>query len=192
MKFLYSDTDSLVSLQDIIGDRYRSVLKLEDGYVDGEDGVMEQLQKGKDKSARSSNLNERATISMTISIENVDQEVCGHFFWDLAQKAIRDKFKFDFDANSSALQGSQATIAVDEFEAHHTIVMRAFKYLDQEPREQTKKIGEYLVSGFPYHLGRLSQLAEEEKGSLTPHEKLEVGHNLYILFSDDEVFKRHR
>ncbi|ROV93591.1 hypothetical protein VMCG_08093 [Cytospora schulzeri] len=190
--FLYSGSESLASLQYIIKTKYSAVLKLEDDYVHGQDGVMDYLQKDKDASGKSSHPKERATISMSININNVDQELCGHFFWDLAHKVIRDKFKFDFDAATNALHNSQAVIAVDEFEAHHTIVTRAFEYLEQEPRDQTKAIGAYLGGWLPYHLGRLRQLEDEEKGSLMPDERLEIGRNLYKLFKDVEVFRRYR
>jgi hypothetical protein len=129
---------------------------------------------------------------MTITINNVDQDLCGHFLWDLAHKAIRDKFKFDFDAASNALHNSQAAIALDEFEAHHTIVTRAFEYLSKEHSDQTKEIGKYLVTWLPYHLDRLRQLEDEEKGTLMPDERLEIGQNLYKLFQDESVFRRHR
>lgn len=172
--------------------KYSTVLKVEGKYVYGQDGVSEQLRKGQNISSKSSRPKDQATISMTISINDVDQEVCGHFFWDIAQKAIRDKFKFDFGAASNALHSNQTTIMVDELDAHRTIVMRTFKYLDQEPREKTKKIGDYLVCWLPWHLGRLRQLEDEEKGSLKPDQKLEIGQNLYNLFKDERVFRRHR
>ncbi|KAI3323634.1 hypothetical protein HD806DRAFT_497394 [Xylariaceae sp. AK1471] len=191
--FLYSGIESLVSLQYIIENKYSAVLKLEDGYVYGQDGVKEYLQKEKAKSDKSPNSKDRATISMTITIENVDQEVCGHFLWDLAHKAIRDKFKFDFDTAgpNSGLHGRQAAITADELEAHHTIVTRAFEYLDREPREQTKEIGEYLVCWLPYHLGCLRQLEDDDR-ELTPSEQSEIGRNLQKLFRDQQVMKQHR
>ncbi|KAK0702793.1 hypothetical protein B0H67DRAFT_499740 [Lasiosphaeris hirsuta] len=193
--FLYSGTESLVSLQYIIENKYSAVLKLEDGYVYGKDGVKEYLQKEKANSEKSPHSKDRATISMTITINNVDQELCGHFLWDLAHKAIRDKFKFDFDAASpnSALHGRQAAITVDELEAHHTIVTRAFEYLDREPKDQTKEVGEYLVCWLPYHLGclRLRQLEDDDR-ELTPNEQSDIGQNLHKLFRDQQVFKRHK
>ncbi|KAJ7292752.1 hypothetical protein C8J57DRAFT_1043303 [Mycena rebaudengoi] len=190
--FLYSGTESLASLEYIIQNKYSAVFKLEDQYVYGKDGVREYLQKEKDTSRKSSQSKERPTISMTITINNVDEEVCGHFLWDLAHKAIRDKFKFDFDATSNALHNSQAVIALDEFEAHHTIVMRAFEYLSKEHSDQTKEIGGYLVTWLPHHLNRLRELEDEEKGTLMPDEQLEIGQNLYKLFQDEGVFRRHR
>ncbi|KAI1205040.1 uncharacterized protein F4807DRAFT_444317 [Annulohypoxylon truncatum] len=193
--YLYSGTESLASLQFIVKNKYSAVLKLEKGYVYGQDGVKDYLQKDKDISDKSSHSKGRSTISMTITINNVDQELCGHFLWDLAHKAIRDKFKFDFDAGSpnSALHSSnQAAIRVDEFEAHHTIVTRAFEYLDRECKDQTRAIGNYLVGWLPHHLGRLRELEDEEKGALTPGEQMEIGQNLYKLFKDRKVFLRHK
>lgn len=129
---------------------------------------------------------------MTININNVDQEVVQHFLWDLAQKAIRDQFRFDSDAGSNTLHTSHSTIAVDEFEAHHSIVMRSFTFLSEEPREATAIIGRYLFLWLPYHLGQLIQLDYADKGSLMPDEYLKIGQNLYHLFKDQETLKRHR
>ncbi|KAI1767301.1 hypothetical protein GGR53DRAFT_463602 [Hypoxylon sp. FL1150] len=193
--FLYSGTESLASLQFIIKNKYSAVLKIEDGYVYGQDGVGVYLQKDKDALGKSSHSKDHSTISMTITINNVDQELCGHFLWDLAHKAIRDKFKFDFDAaspHSGLHSSSQAAIAVDEFEATHTIIVRAFEYLAKDPMDQTKAAGRYLAGWLPYHLGRLRQLEDEEKGGLTPGERLDIGENLYNLFKDDQVFLRHK
>lgn len=147
-----------------------------------------------DSLGRSSNPKDRATISMTITINNVDQELCGHFLWDLAHKAIRDKFNFnlDGDASNALSGGSRGTVAVDEFEAHHTIVTRAFECLSKPHKEQTEKIGTYLVCWLPYHLSRLRQLEDEDQGALMPSEQFEIGQNLYKLFRDGEVFTRHK
>jgi hypothetical protein len=182
-----------VSLQYIIENKYSAVLKLEDGCVYSKDGVKEYLQKEKAKTDKSPHSKDRATISMTITIENVDQEVCGHFLWDLAHKAIRDKFKFDFDTPgpNNGLHGRQAAITADELEAHHTIVTRIFAFLDREPNEQTNEIGEYLVCWLPYHLACLRQLEDDDR-ELTPSEQSEIGRNLQKLFRDKQVVKRHR
>lgn len=192
-QYLYSEIESLASLQYIIKNKYSAVLKLEDNYVYGQDGVEEYLQTEKNNFNKSSHSEDRATISMTITINNVDQERCGHFLWDLAHKAIRDKFKFDFDnaSSSSTLYGGSGQIAVDEFDAHHTIINRAFQYLSKEPREQTKKIGWYLVCWLPYHLERLRELEDEDEGALTPFDQHEIGKSLYHLFKDESVFRRH-
>ncbi|KAL7936390.1 hypothetical protein V8C35DRAFT_295371 [Trichoderma chlorosporum] len=192
--FLYSETESLASLEYIIKSKYSAVLKLEDGCVFGQDGVKEYLRKDIDSTGRTSNTKDRATISMTITINNVDQELCGHFLWDLAHKAIRDKFDFNLDGDASnALHGgSRGTIAVDEFEAHHTIVTRAFEYLSKPPREQTKKIGSYLICWLPFHLDRLRQLEDDDQGSLMPSEQFEIGQNLYKLFKNGDAFLRHK
>ncbi|KAI8631209.1 hypothetical protein F5Y19DRAFT_425430 [Xylariaceae sp. FL1651] len=190
--FLHSATESLTSLQYIIKNKYPAVLRTDENYVYVQDGVKDYLQKEKDKFSMSSQSKERATISMTINVDKVDHELCAHFFWDLAHKAIRDKFKFDFDAASSALHNSKVTIAVGEFEAHHTIVMRAFEYLSKEHCEQTKDIGVYLVRWLPYHLECLRQLEDQEKGELAPDERLEIGQKLYEMFKDEMLFRRHR
>ncbi|KAK4445818.1 hypothetical protein QBC34DRAFT_332627 [Podospora aff. communis PSN243] len=198
--FLSSGTESLVSLQYIIENKYSAVLKIEDGFAYGQDGVEQYLRSNEKGRAHRGSDSEgnggRPTISMTITISNVDQEVCGHFLWDLAHKAIRDKFRFEFDtASNSALHqgGSQAIISVDEFEAHRTIVNRTFKYLlGMPPVHRTKKIADYMVCWLPYHLERLRQLEfdEEEVKSLTPSEQSEIGQNLYKLFTDTSVLSR--
>ncbi|KAI0534357.1 hypothetical protein GGR58DRAFT_483176 [Xylaria digitata] len=190
--FLSSGTESLASLQHIIETKYSAVLKLEDTAVYEQDGIRDYLYKEKVNLDKSPQSKGRATISMTITINNVDQEICGHFLWDLAHKAIRDKFRFNFDAPSNSLQGSKATIAVDEFEAHHTIVKQAFEYLRMEPRDQTMEIGGYLIGWLLYHLGRLLQLEEEEKGALMSDERTEIGQNLFNVFKDEEYFRRHK
>ncbi|KAI0593663.1 hypothetical protein F4775DRAFT_577003 [Biscogniauxia sp. FL1348] len=192
--WLFSGIASLTSLEYIIKYKYLAVLKLEDDYVDVQDGVKEYLQKKKDSASRPSHSKDHATISMTITINNVDQEQCGHFLWDLADMAIRDKFKFNLDGNASnALHSSsQGTIAVDEFEANHTIVTRTFEYLSKEPNDQSKEISKYLLDWLPYHLGRLRELEDEDKGALPPHEQYKIGQSLYELFKDDVVLKRHK
>ncbi|GAW18341.1 hypothetical protein ANO14919_078160 [Xylariales sp. No.14919] len=190
--FLSSGTESLASLEHIIKTKYAAVLKLEDKEVYGQDGIRDYLYKERDNLDRLSQSKERATISMTITINNVDQEICGHFLWDLAHKAIRDKFRFDFDAASNSLQSNKVTVAVDEFEAHRTIVKRAFEYLGAERRDQTASIGDYLVGWLPYHLNRILQLEEEEKGALMPDEQTEIGRNLFQLFKDEEYIRRHK
>ncbi|KAL6863653.1 hypothetical protein J3F83DRAFT_745169 [Trichoderma novae-zelandiae] len=192
--YLCSDTESLASMEYIIRNKYSAVLKLDGGYVFGQDGVKEYLRKDMNVSSRSAQSKDRATISMTITINNVDQELCGHFLWDLAHKAIRDKFNFNLDdeASNAFHGGSRAAIAVDEFEGHHTIVKRAFEYLSKPHREQTEKIGAYLVGWLPYHLSRLRQLEDDDQGALMPSEQFEIGQNLYKLFKGGEVFMRHK
>ncbi|KAI3393281.1 hypothetical protein diail_4491 [Diaporthe ilicicola] len=191
---LYSGKESIGLLEDIITSKYLAILKIDDSsdgqFVEGQDGAMEYLQKEKAHKVRHSK--DQPTISMTININNVDQEIVGHFLWDLAQKAIRDQFRFNLDSASNTLQTRQVSLAVDEFEAHHAIVMRAFKYLTGEPSEGTELIGRYLFEWLPYHLGVLTQLDYEEKGYLMPDEQLEIGQNLYQLFKDDEMVKRHK
>jgi hypothetical protein len=194
MKILYSGTESIGLLQDIISSKYLAVLKIDESqdgtFVEGQDGALEYLQKKKDHKARHSK--DQSTISMTININNVDQEIVGHFLWDLAQKAIRDQFRFNFDSASNTSHISQNTIAVDEFEAHHTIVICALKYLCEGPRDGTHAIGDYLFTWLPEHLSTLTRLDEEDKGSLMPDEQLEIGRYLYQLFKDQEVLKRHK
>ncbi|KAI1748022.1 hypothetical protein F4782DRAFT_389992 [Xylaria castorea] len=190
--FLISGTESLAPLQHIIKIKYHTVLKLAGTTVSAHDGVKEYCQKVSDELNKPSQSRDRATISMSITINNMDQELCGHFLWDLAQKAIRDKFKFDFDASSSALRSNQGTISVDEFEAHRTIMMRAFEYLQKEPRDETTAIGRYLCWWLPYHLYRLRELRDEDKGELMVDEQLEIGQNLYQLFKPGGLFLRHK
>lgn len=188
LKFLYSDVKSpLASLQYIITNKYSAVLRLEDGFVYGQDDIIEYIEKKTKKSRSSSQHAERPTISMTISINNVGEENCEQFLWDLADQAIRHKFKFDLEA----LDSRHHTIAVDEFEAHHTIVTRAFDYLNMDHTEQTRIIGSILVSWLPYHLNRLRQLEDADEGTLKNTDKLKIGDNLYKLFGHSEVFARH-
>ncbi|KAJ7265862.1 hypothetical protein B0H12DRAFT_173738 [Mycena haematopus] len=187
--FLYSDTESLVSLQYIIKNKYSAVLKVEGDHVYCQDGFKEYLEKEKGSLSQASQSRESPTISMTINIQNADKEHCGNFLWDLAHKANRDNFSFDLATASP----NKLSIAVNEFEAHHTIVKRAFKYLSKDPEEQTGPIGLYLVTWLPYHLTCLRELVEnDEVGALKSSEQLEIGQNLWVLFKDEQVFQRHR
>lgn len=132
---------------------------------------------------------------MTITINKVDQDLCGHFLWDLADMAIRDKFKFNLNGDSLNAVGTnnvQNAVVLDEFEANHSIVVQAFKYLSKEPLEQTKDIGQYLLLRLPYHLNQLRKLEDDDQGALTPHQRLEIGQNLYKLFKDDVLVQRHK
>jgi hypothetical protein len=170
---------------------------VEDGYVYAQDGIEDYLANGQDTPGRPSHSSGRGTISMTITINDVDQELCKHFLWDLAHKAIRDKFKFEFDGDSpnSGLisnSGHGGAIRVDTFDAHHTIVQRTFEYLSKLPQDQTATIGIYLISWLPYHLDKLRSLEDEDKGTLSQHAAFEIGQNLHILFKDQEIFRRHK
>ncbi|KAI0094488.1 hypothetical protein BDY19DRAFT_988325 [Irpex rosettiformis] len=186
--FLCSGIESLASMEDIIKAKYSAVLKVEGNLVSGQDGVEEYFQEKEGISARSSHSKHHSTISMTITINNVDQERCSRFLWNLAQKGVLENFEFEKSATGNSIHGA---IAVDEFDAHHTIVKRAFKYLSKERESQTSPIGRYLVCWLPYHLGRLHELEDEEKGELTVYEKFDIGQNLYTLFYNEEVFHRH-
>lgn len=188
VKLLYSGTDSITSLQDIIETKYSPILMLEGTSVYGQDGVKEYFQAARRKVSKSLHNQAGPTISMSINITNVDKELGGIFFWDLAHKAIRDRFRFDFDIASNI----QATIAVDEFEAHHAIARRALDYLDKEPEVQTNAIGEYLVFWLPNHLESLVQLEKDNRESLKPAERDKIAASLYTLFKNDEVLRRHR
>lgn len=141
-----------------------------------------------DKVARSK---DPPTISMTININNADLELCGQFLWDLSERAIREKFKFELKTASDSLH-NHATISVDEFEAHYTIVERAFQYLEQEPTDQTKKVGQYLINWLPLHLECLRMLEEDGKGHLRPDQQSNIGQNLYKMFRNGEMVERHQ
>ncbi|KAJ7619565.1 hypothetical protein FB45DRAFT_981095 [Roridomyces roridus] len=193
--FLFSDTESFVSLRDIIKQKYTAVLKVDSGFVLSQDGVKDYLQK--ESSTRSSSLSsDQPTISMTIKINNVGQKLCEHFLWDLAHKSIRDEFKFNFDGSDSSngpvIGGRRGAIRVDEFDAHHTIVQRALKFLNNPPQEETGNVGEYLLHWLPYHLDMLRQLEADGKGRLTPDEQADIGWNLYLLFRDGDAPQHHK
>lgn len=190
-----SGIESLATLEYIIKTKYSVIFKLEDGVVYGNDGVMEYLTRNKKVSGKAARPGGEPTISMTISIHNVDQETCSHFLWDLAQKGIRDKFKFDFD--SALNSGSQTVIMADELEAHQSLVSHAFGYLlNEDPKEQTQQIGRHLVFWLPGYLGRLRELVfegnEQSNIALTPSEQSEINQNLYRLFKNDQVIMHHK
>ncbi|KAI1631030.1 hypothetical protein F4809DRAFT_646823 [Biscogniauxia mediterranea] len=160
--WLFSGIASLTSLEYIIKNKYLAVLKLEDGYMDVQYGAREYLQKKKESASRPSRFKDRGTLSMTVTINNVDQELCGQFIWDLADMASRDKFKFNFNGDTSnALHSSS-----------------------QAPSVWTNWL--------PYHLGRVREPEDDDKGALTPHEQYEIGQSLYELFKDNVVLKRHK
>lgn len=168
------------------------MLKLDYDRVMVQEDVKDILQKGKDSRHKVSSLRDGPTISMSITINSVDQELCQHFLWDLAQKSIRDKFKFDFDSAANRLLGSPHTIEVDEFDANHSIVKHAFDYLEHKPLDETKPIGGYLVTWLPFHLKQLQKLEQDDKGELSPVEKRHIADGLYNLFNSDVVFNRHK
>ncbi|KAK7952888.1 hypothetical protein PG996_013769 [Apiospora saccharicola] len=188
-KFLYSRKESLATIDYIIDKKYSDVLKLSGDIVMVQDDVRDFLEKGKDGRRKRKSSQQERTISMSITINNADQEECHNFLWDLSHKSIRDKFKFDFD---SALGSHSTTIEVDEFEAHHSIVKYAFSYLAGYPRNETKPIGEYLATWLPYHLKHLQRLEAEDKGELSAAEKRDIGTGLYNIFKSDDTFRRHQ
>lgn len=186
-------TISLISLEYVIETKYSAVLKLEGNHVYVQDGVEEYLQKSETKTGRSQRPEDGSTISMTISINNVGRERCGHFLWDLADMAIRKQYEFfDSETLSKMHNSSMRTIAVRELESNYTIVTRAFDFLNDKPRIETQEIGYYLVYWLPEHLRRLRMLEEEDKDSLRDDQKVKIGKDLYTLFGDDVVFNRHR
>lgn len=187
-------SDSLVPLSYIIKNKYDAIFKIEDegGFVDVQDAVSEFLREKSVTPRRPPQSEEQATISMTITIHNVDQETCGNFLWDLALKSNRDKFKFDFDADSANKSQATIQIAADELEAHHTIVLSTFKFLEGECNDQNKILGEYLVNWLPHHLNRLRVLRDEELRDLKKREYQSIGQNLYKLFNDNKIFERHK
>ncbi|KAJ4999255.1 hypothetical protein K4K48_004358 [Colletotrichum sp. SAR 10_66] len=190
---LTSDIASLTSLEYVIRTKYSAILSIEDEYyVYLQDGVEEYLQKVDTSSGQSQQSTGGSTISMTISINNVDQELCGNFLWDLADMAIRNKFKFNFDGEAfNPAHSSKRPLAVDELEANYTIVTQAFKYLSNEPTDATQNVGRYVVEFLPYHLNRVRELEDEDKGMLRDDQRSEIGQGLYKIFKDDTVFQRH-
>ena len=181
----------------MIKTKYSAVLQIQDGYVSALDGIQEWFEKEKESLSRSplSDDKDRPSISMTITISNVDHEMCGNFLWDLANMAIREKFKFSSqgnDANVLRNNNGRGAIIADAFEANHTIVTRTFDYLTKKPEERTKELGKMLIGWLPYHMNKLRQLEDDEKGTLTWHQNFEIGKKLHTLFRDDKVFQRHR
>jgi len=172
----------------MIEQKYSSILKYED-YVSILDGVDEVVQ-----NERSTTRNTIAAggpkISATITITDVDQEVCQHFLWDLAHKGIREKFKFDFDAPSSLQRRKKAEISVNEFDAHLSIVLQTFKFIEAEPNERTKAIGRYILQYLPSHLKHLSDM--QGINTLLDSDKRDIGHFLFDLFESDRTFVNHK
>lgn len=176
----------------MIENKYPEILGEHDGFVYVKDVIRDYLMKTSDTSRTPPPTEQDSLISMTITVKNVDQETCGNFLWDLAHKSNREKFKFDFQEAFNANNSSQTTIAVDEIDAHHTIVQRIFKYLRHESGDQTTEFGTYAFQYLPHHLRRLLSLYHKRQGPLRPHELQEIGKNLYVLFKDNEVFQSHK
>lgn len=128
---------------------------------------------------------------MTINVKNVDLELFGNFLWDLSDRAIRERFNFELKSTSDSLH-DHTTISVDEFEAHYTIVERAFQYLEQEPTDQTKGIGQYLINWLLDHLECLRLLKDHDRGRLTADQHSNIVQSLYKLFRNPEMIERHR
>ncbi|KAJ4414461.1 hypothetical protein N0V82_007910 [Gnomoniopsis sp. IMI 355080] len=186
--FLDAGTQSLVTLEYVIKNKYPAILKIEDGYVYVQDLISADLTKINDSTAVPQQ--QESSISMTITVKNADEETCGNFLWDLAHQSNRERFKFDLNA-INASRSSQAVIAVDEFKAHHSMLLKTFQFLEEEPNDQTSHFGWYLVCLLPHHLRRLLALEDPEKRSLRWHQKLEIGKKLYSLFGDNKLCERH-
>ncbi|PNS19328.1 hypothetical protein CAC42_2505 [Sphaceloma murrayae] len=190
--YLRSGKESISSLRHIIADKYGDVLKIDGEFVVGKDDVVDYIAERSENKGKPQKDEDQSTISMTITINKVDQEMCRHFFWDLTHKAIREKFKFDFDAAENSRHGKNVPISVDEFESHFAIVETSFQYLNDKPTEKTNAIGEYIVYWLPMHLQRLMDLEDDGDCYLAPNERRSIGQNLYKLFKDGQVIKRHR
>ncbi|EWC47917.1 hypothetical protein DRE_02799 [Drechslerella stenobrocha 248] len=184
--FLYSGKESLADLKAVIEGLYSDILIVKgdpnEYYVQAQEGIRDYLQKSQSRLDK-----DRATISMTITINNVDPVLCQSFLWDLTHKITRDNFKFDLNTASS-----KTAIEVDEFDAHRTIVARMFDFLGRERRKQSHGIGSYVITWLPHHLGQLRKLEYNEKGVLTQSERSKIGQGLYELFRDARVFRCHK
>ncbi|KAH8880886.1 hypothetical protein GQ53DRAFT_736167 [Thozetella sp. PMI_491] len=187
--FLYWERESLVPLAYVVEHRYSRVLRLDGSRVSVRVGVDKVLQKHR-SNPRAALAGAGPRISLSIQITDVDRELCQNFLWDLSQKAIRDKFRFDFD-NASAFQHTiQAELSVNEFDAHHTIVMAAFKFMRNEPDKRTVALGPYLFKHLPSHLKRLKEAQGLDE--LLDLQKQEIGSSLLELFESDHIFNLNK
>lgn len=133
-----------------------------------------------------------SSISMTITINNADPKICGHFFWDLASKTVRDDFRDDFMKVLTAAHSGVPAIGVEEFEVHRKIITMTFAYLIADEKTETKELGKHLLRYLPYRLSRLDDLECEDIGSLSPNHTLEIGLGLYQIFTDCAIVNRHQ
>ncbi|KAF4475916.1 hypothetical protein CGGC5_v002661 [Colletotrichum fructicola Nara gc5] len=190
---LGSGIESVPWLESAIKTNYSAILKLEDDNVCVQDEVEEFLRKGAVALGLPDTVKDHSSISMTISIKSASREQCGHFFWALADRAFRNQFQFNFEGDSfNTFHALGQHISVDEFEANHFIVTRAFEYFRKDPVEETKAIDIYLLNWLPYHLDRLRVLEDDRKGELSSEQKSEIGLNLQNMFQDDRVLQNHK
>lgn len=172
MKQLISGADSLqvILLQRAIEKKYSPIFELSDNHIEVKDSVKDFLLWQSISAEGKPCSSDQSTISMTISINNLQKDHCACFLWEVAQRAIGDKFKFDF--NVAAAKATAQLIRVDMSEAHHTIVRHAFDYLIGKPTEEQDEkglhnISKYLTQSLPFHLGELHVLEIEAKRDLT-------------------------
>lgn len=178
----------MVSLGYIIERKYSTLLKVEDNWLYLRPGFWKPLQE-RHVPQQDASSEKGPKISATITITNVDQEICQHFLWDIAHMAIRDKFRFNFDDESAHRRLEHTKISANAFEAHHHIVQQTFKFLENEPDELTSDLGPYMLQVLPTHLRYLRKDGSEH---LLPRDKVDIGHKIWDLFESDRVVKRHK
>ena len=186
-------TRSLTSLKSSIEGKYSAILKLDGELVKTQEGVEDYVQQMAKPVDHKASLQDGPRISMTITINQVDQRRCAHFLWDLTQMAMRDDFRFVFpsDSGSTVHHDGDSTIALDEFDMNRDIALHAIDYIMSEPDERTKEIGQYLIYWLPHHLQKIHEL-EHDSQEVTRAEKCKIGKGFYELFTIDTVMRRHK
>ncbi|KAG5817395.1 hypothetical protein H9Q74_000654 [Fusarium xylarioides] len=153
---LHEDTVPGEDLETVIKTKYSTVLKLKIDGVEVQEGIQEYLAKKAEKASTGSDSLSRnsSSISMALTLNNVDQNRAAQYFWDLTQMVMQKNFTFDFNNPLKDSNQNQNRIRVNEFEAHLTFVDQAFRLLRSEPQVDHQPITNYLVEWLPYHLMR--------------------------------------
>ena len=186
----------MASLETVIKTKYSAVLKLSDGCVVEQENIRDYLEtRAKEKEAaalRGPASGSRGTISMSIILNNVDEHVAKQFFWDLAHTDMRGQLRTALNGGSSGTAFDHR-ISISEFDSRYTIIKQAFEYLSEEnPKEQAKPIGKYLIEYLPVHLGRLFDLDSQDEGDLPKEDRIYIGNSLYDMLKDGAALKRHK
>jgi len=128
-------------------------------------------------------------INLEIKIVNSDLPTARRFFWDLAKYATLDHF--DLSANSPNAQATNAkgTIAVNEVDAHLTLVQATLEFLSNPPSSDTEDIGPIFINNLAANL----KVLYDAKGldAIDNELKAKIGKSVYNLFADPRVIKRH-
>lgn len=160
------------------------MLKVDNGFVSVDDDIKDMVITT--QSTRRSG-EDTPRISATITITQADIKTVQNFLWNICEKAMIDKFRFDDSAAATSV--SKGIIQVNEFDAHLAIVKQTFKLLLNEPDEKTKSLAYYMLKRLPLHLEFLTgATGANEIGSA---DKREIGKGVFTLFVDGDIIETY-